>query len=153
MTLYIVSGGASNKQSKPRPFYPFHCVRGSPGLSSGRQVWEAQIQGPSGWACMVGVATELAQRSQSQNSSSRSCIWALRISASGCQPFTNCKAHEHIRVHLKKVGVCVDHDCGEVVFYDAVTGKHVYTFQTSFDQQVFPLLGLQVACSHITLIP
>ncbi|XP_021518163.1 E3 ubiquitin-protein ligase TRIM31 [Meriones unguiculatus] len=153
VTLYTVGGGASSRQSKPRPFYPFHCVRGCPGLSSGRQVWEAQIHGPSGGACMVGVATELAQRSQSQNRSAGSCIWALRISASGCQPFTNCNALENIPVHLKRVGVHVDHDCGEVVFYDVLTGKHVYTFQTSFDQQVFPLLGLQVACSHITLSP
>ncbi|XP_034379736.1 E3 ubiquitin-protein ligase TRIM31 [Arvicanthis niloticus] len=153
VTLYIVGGKASSGQAKPRPFYPFHCVRGSPGLSSGRQVWEAEIQGPSGGACIVGVATESARGSQSQNFSTQSCIWALRISPSGCQPFTNCKAQEHLQICLRKVGVYVNHDCGEIVFYDAITGKHIYTFQTSFDGKVFPLFGLQVACSHITLSP
>ncbi|XP_028641304.1 E3 ubiquitin-protein ligase TRIM31 [Grammomys surdaster] len=152
VTLYIVGGKASRSQAKPRPFYPFHCVRGSPGISAGRQVWEAEIHGPSGGACMMGVATESARGSQSQNFSTQ-CIWALRISPSGCQPFTNCKAQEHLQVCLKKVGVYVNHDCGEVVFYDAITSKHIYTFQTSFDGKVFPLFGLQVACSHITLSP
>lgn len=153
VTLYIVAGKASNRQAKPRPFYPFHCVRGSPGLSSGRQVWEAEIRGPSGGACIVGVVTELARGAQSQTVSAQSYIWALRISPSGCQPFTNCKAQEYLQVCLKKVGVYVNHDCGEVVFYDAITSKHIYTFQTSFDGKVFPLFGLQVACSHITLSP
>ncbi|XP_052019913.1 E3 ubiquitin-protein ligase TRIM31 [Apodemus sylvaticus] len=153
VTLYITAGKASSRQAKPRPFYPFHCVRGSPGLSSGRLVWEAEIQGPSSGACMVGVATASAPWSQSQNLSMKSCIWALRISPSGCQPFTNCKAQEHLPVCLKKVGVCVNHQSGEVVFYDATTSKHIYTFQTSFDEMVFPIFGLQVACSHITLSP
>lgn len=153
VTLYLVAGKGSNRQAKPRPFYPFHCVRGSPGISSGRQVWEAEIQGPSGGPCMVGVATASATGSQSQSMSGKNCIWALRISPSGCQPFTNCKAQEHLPVCLKKVGVCVNHQSGEVVFYDAATSKHIYTFQTSFDEKVFPILGLQVACSHITLSP
>ncbi|GAB1301036.1 E3 ubiquitin-protein ligase TRIM31 [Apodemus speciosus] len=153
VTLYIIAGKASNRQAKPRPFYPFHCVRGSPGISSGCQVWEAEIQGPSGGPCMVGVATASAPGSQSQNLSGKSCIWALRISPSGCQPFTNCKSQEHLPVCLKKVGVYVSHQSGEVVFYDATTSKHIYTFQTSFDGKVFPIFGLQAVCSHITLSP
>lgn len=153
VTLYCIAGKTSNKQAKPRPFYPFHCVRGSPGLSSGRQVWEAEIREPSGGACIIGVATELAQGSQSQNIRMQNCMWALRISPTGCQPFTNCKAQEHLQVCLKKVGVYVNHDCGEVIFYDAITSKHIYTFQTSFNGRVFPLFGLQVTCSHITLTP
>ncbi|XP_051009579.1 E3 ubiquitin-protein ligase TRIM31-like [Acomys russatus] len=153
VTLYMVGRAASNKQAKPRPFYPFHTVRGSPGLSSGHQVWEAEIHGPSGGTSIVGVATESALGLQSQSSSAQSCIWALRVSSSRCQPFTNCNALESIQVSLQKVGVYVDYDCGRVVFYDAITRKHIYTFQTSFDGQIFPLLGLQSAPSHITLSP
>lgn len=153
VTLYVIAGKAANKQAKPRPFYPFHCVRGSPGLSSGRQVWEAEIREPSGGVCIIGVATEWALGSQSRSFGAQNYIWALRVSPTGCQPFTNSKAQEHLQVCLKKVGVYVNHDCGEVVFYDAITSKHIYTFQTSFQGKVFPLFGLQVACSHITLTP
>ncbi|EGW13270.1 E3 ubiquitin-protein ligase TRIM31 [Cricetulus griseus] len=150
-TLYMVQESL-NTQGKPRPFYPFHCVRGSPKLSSGRGVWEVEIQGPSGRVGMVGVATELALRSQSQNSGT-SCLWALRISSSGCQPFTNCKVQENVLISLEKVGVYVDYNRGDVVFYDAITKKHIYTFQTSFDRQVFPLFGLLASCTSITLSP
>ncbi|CAH6790184.1 E3 ubiquitin-protein ligase TRIM31 [Phodopus roborovskii] len=150
-TLYIIQDNLNN-QGKPRPFYPFHCVRGSPSLSSGCRVWEVEIQGPSGGVAMVGVATELAMLSQSQNSGTN-CLWALRISSSGCQPFTNCNVRENVLISLKKVGVYVDHDRGDVVFYDAITNKHIYTFQTSFDRQVFPLFGLLASCTSITLSP
>ncbi|XP_021079341.1 E3 ubiquitin-protein ligase TRIM31 [Mesocricetus auratus] len=150
-TLYMVQDSL-NKQGKPPPFYPFYCVRGSPRLSSGCGVWEVEIQGPSNRVGMVGVATELALSAQSQNSGGI-CLWALRISSSGCQPYTNCKMGETILISLMKVGVYVDYNRGDIVFYDAITNKHIYSFQTTFDRQVFPLFGLQVSCASITLSP
>ncbi|KAK7802459.1 hypothetical protein U0070_011329 [Myodes glareolus] len=141
-----------NTQAKPRQFYPFYCVRGSQGLSSGYRVWEVEIQGPPGRVGIVGVAAALPQGSQIQNSGP-SCLWALRISSSGCQPITNCSAQENLLISLRKVGVYVDYDRGDIVFYDAITNKHIYTFQTSFDRQVFPFFGLQTAGSSITLSP
>ncbi|KAK7797772.1 hypothetical protein U0070_011202 [Myodes glareolus] len=150
-SLYVVDG-KSNTLAKPRQLYPFHCVRGFPGLSSGRGVWEVEIQGPPGMLGIVGVVAELPQGSQIQNSES-CCIWALRISSSGCQPITNCRAQETLPICLKKLGVYVDYDHGDIFFYDAITHKQVYTFQTSFDRQVFPLFGLLPNGSSITLSP
>ncbi|KAM7319345.1 hypothetical protein ACRRTK_022457 [Alexandromys fortis] len=150
-SLYVIDG-KSNTQAKPRQLYPFHCVRGSPGLSSGCVVWEAEIQGPPGMLGIVGVVAELPQGSQIQNSEP-CCLWALRISSSGCQPITNCSTQKNLSICLTKVGVYVDYDRGAIIFYDAITNKHVYTFQTSFDRQVFPLFGLFPTCSSITLSP
>ncbi|CAO2636283.1 E3 ubiquitin-protein ligase TRIM31, partial [Lemmus lemmus] len=148
-SLYLVDG-TLNRQSKPRQFYPFHCVRGSPGLSSGCGLWEVEIQGPPGTVVIVGVVAKLPQGSQIQNSEP-CCLWALRISSSGCQPITNCSIQKNLPICLRKVGVYVDYDHGDVVFYDATTNKHVYTFRTSFNRQVFPLFGLLSARSSITL--
>ncbi|XP_075835338.1 E3 ubiquitin-protein ligase TRIM31-like [Microtus pennsylvanicus] len=148
-SLYLVDS-TLNTQAKPRQFYPFHCVRGYPGLSSGRVLWEVEIQGPPGRVGIVGVVAELPRGSQIQNSES-CCLWALRISSSGCQPITNFSIQENLPISLRKVGVYVDYDRGDVVFYDAITSKHIYTFQTSFDRQVFPLFGLLNARSSITL--
>lgn len=148
-SLYVIDG-TLNTQAKPRQLYPFHCVRGSPGLSSGHGVWEVEIQGPPGRIGIVGVVAELPQGSQIQNSEP-CCLWALRILSSGCQPITNCSIQENLPICLRKVGVYVDYDRGAVVFYDAITKKHIYTFQTSFDRQVFPLFGLLNARSSITL--
>ncbi|XP_051009581.1 E3 ubiquitin-protein ligase TRIM31-like [Acomys russatus] len=153
VTLYMIGRAALNKQAKPGPLHPFYTVRGSPGISSGSQVWEADIQLTCSRNYVVGVATESALGPQSQSSSPRSCIWALRVSSFICQPFTNCNALEYIRVHLQKVGVYVDYDCGRIVFYDAITRKHIYTFHTSFDGQIFPIVGLKAAGTYITLNP
>nr|XP_048294286.1 E3 ubiquitin-protein ligase TRIM31-like [Myodes glareolus] len=150
-SLYVVDG-TLNTQAKPRQFYPFHCVRAFPGLSSGHGVWEVEIQGPPGRVGIVGVVAELPQGSQIQNSGP-SCLWALRISSSGCQPIANRNFRVNLPICVRKVGVYVDYDRGDVVFYDAITNKHIYTFQTSFDRQVFPLFGLLTARSSITLSP
>ncbi|XP_005360533.1 E3 ubiquitin-protein ligase TRIM31-like [Microtus ochrogaster] len=150
-SLYVIDG-KSNTQAKPRQLYPFHCVRGSPGLSSGCVVWEVEIQGPPGMLGIVGVVAELPQGSQIQNSEP-CCLWALRISSSGCQPITNCSIQKNLPICLTKVGVYVDYDHGAIIFYDAITNKHIYTFQASFDKQVFPLFGLFPTCSSITLSP
>ncbi|XP_038199791.1 E3 ubiquitin-protein ligase TRIM31-like [Arvicola amphibius] len=148
-SLYLVDS-TLNTQAKPRQFYPFHCVRGSPGLSSGRVLWEVEIQGPPGRAGIVGVVAELPRGSRIQNSES-CCLWALKISSSGCQPITNVSIQENLPICLRKVGVYVDYDRGDVVFYDAISNKHIYTFQTSFDRQLFPLFGLLTARSSMTL--
>ncbi|XP_041490973.1 E3 ubiquitin-protein ligase TRIM31-like [Microtus oregoni] len=150
-SLYVIDS-TSNTQAKPRQFYPFHCVRGSPGLSSGRAVWRVKIQGPPGKVGIVGVVAQLPQGFQIQNSEP-CCLWALRISSSGCQPITNCSIQENLSICLRKVGVYVDYDRGEIVFYDAITNKNIYTFQTSFDRQIFPFFGLLNARSSIILEP
>ncbi|XP_057650333.1 E3 ubiquitin-protein ligase TRIM31-like [Chionomys nivalis] len=150
-SLYVIDG-TLNRQAKPPQFEKFHCVRGSPGLSSGHGVWEVEIQGPSNQDGIVGVVAELSQGFQIPNSEP-SCLWALQISSSGCQPITNCSIRENLPFSYRKVGIYVDYDHGDIVFYDAVTNKHIYTFQTSFDRPVFPYFGLKTARSSITLSP
>ncbi|XP_075835337.1 E3 ubiquitin-protein ligase TRIM31-like [Microtus pennsylvanicus] len=150
-SLYVIDG-TLNRQAKPPQFEKFHCVRGSPGLSSGHGVWEVEIQGPSNQDAIVGVVTELSQGFQIPNSEP-SCLWALQISSSGCQPITNCSIRENLPFSYRKVGIYVDYERGDIVFYDAITKKHIYTFQTSFDRQVFPYFGLKTACSSIIVSP
>ncbi|XP_075834840.1 E3 ubiquitin-protein ligase TRIM31-like [Microtus pennsylvanicus] len=148
-SLYVIDG---NRQTKPLQFEEFHCVRGSPGLSSGHGVWEVEIQGPPNQDGIVGVVAELSQGFQILNSEP-CCLWALRISSSGCQPITNCSIRENLPFSYRKVGIYVDYEHGDIVFYDAITNKHIYTFQTSFDRPVFPYFGLKTACSSITISP
>ncbi|XP_017652329.1 E3 ubiquitin-protein ligase TRIM31-like [Nannospalax galili] len=148
VSLNFVSGSAGNKQSKPRPFYPYHCVWGSQGLSSGRHVWEVEIQGTKDPVFVVGVATELAPGLHGQDQ-----LWALRIFASRCEPITSSRVRENLPILLSKVGIYLDRDSGEVVFFDPDKNEHIYTFQASFIGEVFPFFGLLNLGSHITLIP
>ncbi|XP_004441832.1 PREDICTED: E3 ubiquitin-protein ligase TRIM31 [Ceratotherium simum simum] len=143
----------SAEPADPARFFPFRCVLASPGLSSGRQAWEAELRGPEGGACLVGVASELVPRRGFLVVGPLTGFWALRIAGSECQALTETGAREDLTVRPTKVGVRVDHECGEVVFYDATTSKHIYTFHTSFPGQIFPFFRLLFPGTQITLNP
>ncbi|XDC85683.1 hypothetical protein R6Z07F_016856 [Ovis aries] len=141
------------EHTDPERFYPFRCVLGLPGLSSGCQTWEAELQGPGGGGCVVGVASELVPRKGMLQIEPLSGFWALRMAGSECQALTEAGTREDLSVCPRKVGVCVNHECGKVVFYDATTSKHLYTFHASFPGQIFPFFRLLFPGTQITLSP
>lgn len=153
VTLDFIQQDRSVEVTDPDRFYPFHCVLGFPGLSSSRQAWEAELQGPGGGACVVGVALEQAARRGFLDLEPLTGFWVLRITGSECQALTGAGIREDLSVLPRKVGVYVDYDCGEVVFYDAITNKHVYTFHASFPGQVYPFFRLLFAGTRITVNP
>lgn len=153
MTLKPVSQRVCAGHIDPERFYPFRCVLGLPGLCSGCQTWEAELQGPEGGGCVVGVASELVPRKGMLQIEPLSGFWALRIAGSECQALTETGTREDLSVCLRKVGVHVNHECGKVVFYDATTSNHLYTFHASFPGQIFPFFRLLFPGTQITLSP
>ncbi|DAA16435.1 E3 ubiquitin-protein ligase TRIM31 isoform X1 [Bos taurus] len=153
VTLKPVPQRVCAGDTDPERFYPFRCVLGLPGLCSGCQTWEAELQGPEGGGCVVGVASELVPRKGMLQIEPLSGFWALRIAGSECQALTETGTREDLSVCLRKVGVHVNHECGKVVFYDATTSNHLYTFHASFPGQIFPFFRLLVPGTQITLSP
>ena len=153
VTLKPVSQRVCAGHTDPERFYPFRCVLGLPGLCSGCQTWEAELQGPEGGGCVVGVASELVPRKGMLQIEPLSGFWALRIAGSECQALTETGTREDLSVCLRKVGVHVNHECGKVVFYDATTSNHLYTFHASFPGQIFPFFRLLFPGTQITLSP
>ncbi|XP_037374495.1 E3 ubiquitin-protein ligase TRIM31-like [Talpa occidentalis] len=152
-TLDFIQQESSDEPTDPECFYPFRCVLGFPGLSRGRHTWETQLDGPGGGACMVGVALGQAARRGFLVIDPLTGFWVLRITGSECQALLEAGAREDLPACPRKVGICVDFECGEVVFYDAVTNTHIYTFCTSFPGQVFPFYRLLFPGTRITLNP
>ncbi|XP_054554055.1 E3 ubiquitin-protein ligase TRIM31-like [Talpa occidentalis] len=152
-TLDFIQQESSDEPTDPECFYPFRCVLGFPGLSRGRHTWETQLDGPGGGACMVGVALGQAARRGFLVIDPLTGFWVLRITGSECQALLEAGAREDLPACPRKVGICVDFECGEVVFYDAVTNTHIYTFHTSFPGQVFPFYRLLFPGTRITLNP
>jgi tripartite motif-containing protein 31 len=60
-------------------FYSLRSVLGLLCLSSGRQAWEAELQGPLGGACVVGVVSELVPRLGYLPLELLSGFWALHL--------------------------------------------------------------------------
>lgn len=43
--------------------------------------------------------------------------------------------------HLRRVGIYLDCEEGQLVFFNAKTGSEVYTFTMAFSEKLFPLFG------------
>ncbi|XP_077017291.1 E3 ubiquitin-protein ligase TRIM31 [Tamandua tetradactyla] len=151
VTLNLSNSDDSKQVTDPERFYPFRCVQGLPGLSSGRQAWEAEIQGPGGGACVVGVVSEHSTRRGFLLMEPMSGFWVLRIAGRECQALTDGGSREELHIRPSRVRVCVDHERGEVRFYDATTSNHIYTFHASFPGHIFPFFRLLFASTQITL--
>ena len=153
VTLDQVFQSGWAEPTDPERFHPFRCVLGLPGFSTGCQAWEAELQGPGGGGCVVGVASDPVPRRGTLVLAPLTGFWVLRIASSKCQALTEVDTREDLSVCPRKVGVRVNHECGEVVFYDATTSNNIYTFQASFAGQVFPFFWLLFPGTQITLSP
>lgn len=143
MTLDQVSQSGWTEPTDPERSHPFRCVLGLarlllrlPGLGGGAP--RARGRGLRGGRGLRASTTE----GHAGVGALITGFWALRIAGSECQALTKAGTREDLSVCPRKVGVRVNHECGEVVFYDATTSNHIYTFQASFPGQVFPFFWL-----------
>ncbi|XP_047415188.1 E3 ubiquitin-protein ligase TRIM31 [Sciurus carolinensis] len=153
VTLPLHPQRRSEEPADQERFYPFPCVLGSPGISSGCQAWEAELQGGERAGCLVGVASELVCRRGCLLVEPLAGFWTLRITSLGCEALTDGGTRENLPIRPKKVGIFVDHELGEVVFFDSTTSNHIYTFHASFAGQIFPFFQLLYPGTQITLNP
>uniref|UniRef100_A0A673GAD9 E3 ubiquitin-protein ligase TRIM39-like n=1 Tax=Sinocyclocheilus rhinocerous TaxID=307959 RepID=A0A673GAD9_9TELE len=108
------------------------------GLSSGRHYWEVQVGEKDDW--YIGVARASVNRKGRISVSTAHGYWALamkkgqeyRVSSSPPLLLS-------IEPKLKRVGVYVDYEEGQVSFYDVQNKGHIYTFMDSFKEKLFPI--------------
>lgn len=144
----------SEEPTDHKRFYPLRCVLGSPGLERGCHSWKVTLQGLEGGGCVVGVVSDLVPRRGMLAIEPSAGFWVLRITGSECQAIAEFGLLEDLPVLApRKVGVYVDHELGEVTFYNAITGHHIYTFHTSFPGRVFPFFQLLLSGTRLTLSP
>ncbi|XP_062043131.1 E3 ubiquitin-protein ligase TRIM31 [Lepus europaeus] len=153
VTLDLAPADSLEYAAGPESFYPFRCVLGSPGFSCGRHAWEAELRGPRGGACVVGVAWEQVARRGFLMVDPESGFWALRITDSECQALTGQDTRKDLPLRPRKVRVRVDVELGTVAFYDAATNTHLYTFHASFPGKIFPFFRLLFPGTQVILNP
>uniref|UniRef100_A0A671KT58 Si:dkey-46i9.6 n=1 Tax=Sinocyclocheilus anshuiensis TaxID=1608454 RepID=A0A671KT58_9TELE len=111
------------------------------GLSSGRHYWEVQVGEKDDWS--IGVALASVNRKGRISVSTAHGYWAIamkkgqeyRVSSSPPLLLS-------IEPKLKRVGVYVDYEEGQVSFYDVQNKGHIYTFMDSFKEKLFPFFYL-----------
>ncbi|KAI2643045.1 E3 ubiquitin-protein ligase TRIM39 [Labeo rohita] len=125
----------------PERFDTVVIVLGREGLSSGRRYWEVQVGEKDDW--YIGVARASVNRKGRISVSTSHGYWALamkkgqeyRVSSSPPLLLS-------IEPKLKRVGIYVDYEEGQVSFYNVHNKSHIYTFMDTFKEKLFPFFYL-----------
>ncbi|CAL8310220.1 unnamed protein product [Arctogadus glacialis] len=116
------------------------CAVGAEGFASGRRYWEVEV-GERDWR--LGVAREAALRKGFRSLNTATGYLTLRLERG-----TELKALTVPYTALppglipRRVGVHLDHDHGQLSFYDVDTRAHIYSYNEAFGgEKMFPLFG------------
>ncbi|XP_016075743.1 PREDICTED: butyrophilin subfamily 3 member A3-like, partial [Miniopterus natalensis] len=127
----------------PRRFSGNFCVLGCESFTTGRHFWEVDVVGRTQW--YVGVCRENVERKCLIKLNPESGFWIA-----GMYKVNDCQALTEPRTPLsfgdpppQRVGVFLDYEKGEVSFYNAIDGSHIYTFKnTSFSGPLWPVFRI-----------
>ncbi|XP_073715748.1 E3 ubiquitin-protein ligase TRIM39 [Misgurnus anguillicaudatus] len=125
----------------PERFDTVVIVLGREGFSSGRRYWEVQVGEKDDW--YLGVARASVNRKGRISVSTPHGYWALAMKKS--QEYRVSSSPPlllSIEPKLKRVGVYVDYEEGQVSFYDVQAKSHIYTFIDSFKEKLYPFFYL-----------
>ncbi|XP_070371577.1 butyrophilin subfamily 3 member A1-like isoform X1 [Equus asinus] len=125
-----------------RRFLGHHCVLGFNSFRSGRHFWEVEVGYRGEWC--VGICTKNVERVFRVNMSPKNGFWTISLSnGEDYQALTDPRTDLTISNPPQRVGVFLDYETGEVSFYNALDGSHIYTFpHTSFSKPVYPVFRL-----------
>ncbi|KAG7463519.1 hypothetical protein MATL_G00177350 [Megalops atlanticus] len=114
------------------------CVLGTEGFTSGRHYWEVGVKGKREWR--IGVVKESAERRGSIALNTQTGYWILCLQLGVFLALTApvCKLTWPIPT---RVGVYLDIEEGQLSFYDVKRRCHIYTFNDSFSEKVYPVFG------------
>ncbi|XP_029956057.1 E3 ubiquitin-protein ligase TRIM47 [Salarias fasciatus] len=123
----------------PARFTRFFGVLATAQYSSGQHYWEVDVRDKGVW--YLGVTTESSNRKGFVCLSPSSGYWSLclqdRLYANGDDGRIPVADYWN----SPRVGVFLDYDSGRLSFYDAVTMKRLFTFDTCFDEPVYPFFS------------
>lgn len=122
----------------PKRFYPGVSVLGKEGFSSGRFYYEVLVKGKTEWD--VGVGLETVTRKGGIMLKPENGYWAVGMRADQSYwALSSTPVCLPLLKKLHRVGIYVDTECGQVVFYNVDAPSLIYAFTgCAFSQRLFP---------------
>ncbi|ETE59918.1 Erythroid membrane-associated protein, partial [Ophiophagus hannah] len=113
-------------------------VLGAEGIESGTLEWVVEVGKAKEWA--IGIARESVERTYSEDITITQGFWVLQLAQGEYQASTS----PPIKLTLWKSPQCIlvilEHDFDRLIFYNADSMDHIFTFNYPFSEKVFPFL-------------
>ncbi|KAF6736770.1 E3 ubiquitin-protein ligase TRIM39 [Oryzias melastigma] len=123
----------------PQRFDGWWCAVGREGYASGRHYWEVEV-GERDWR--LGVVKASAVRQGFRPLNAETGYLTLRLErGSDLKALTVPPTLLPKHLAPRKVGVYLDYEEGQLSFYDVEKRSHLFTYNESFSEELFPLFG------------
>ncbi|XP_038671103.1 zinc-binding protein A33-like isoform X2 [Scyliorhinus canicula] len=136
-----VVGFAGKKSQRPfdnpERFDTTQCVLGSQGFMSGKHYWEVDVGGNLRWS--VGVASETANRKGMIRLVAEDGYWGVHRSDNKYVA-TDSRVALTPSVNPKIIGIFLDYEGGQLIFYNTDDLSVLYSFRDTFTEKLFPFL-------------
>ncbi|XP_070711040.1 E3 ubiquitin-protein ligase TRIM39 [Pempheris klunzingeri] len=124
----------------PERFDRVVCVLGRETISSGRHYWEVEVGGKTDWD--LGVTRQSINRKGKIEVTPSNGYWFLSLRDKNKYAFRSESSTDvilNLRPH--KIGIFVDFEKGQVSFYNVDAKIHIYTFNDTFSECIYPFFS------------
>ncbi|XP_006871672.1 PREDICTED: tripartite motif-containing protein 60-like [Chrysochloris asiatica] len=118
----------TNLSFNPRRFTGYPAVLSSEGFDAGRHFWQVEVRGTSHWA--IGVCNHSFPLNATTLASTNGGCWQIQQWSNTDGPYES--------VQIVQIGVFLDYELGEISFYNMTTRSHIYTFNDTFTEKLYP---------------
>ncbi|KAI3376162.1 hypothetical protein L3Q82_016687 [Scortum barcoo] len=124
----------------PERFDRVVCVLGREPISSGRHYWEVEVGGKTDWD--LGVAKHSINRKGKIEVTPSNGYWFLSLRDKNKYAFhTEHSTDVQLNLQPHKIGIFVDFERGQVSFYNVNAKIHIYTFNDTFNECIYPFFS------------
>ncbi|XP_044839286.1 E3 ubiquitin-protein ligase TRIM39-like [Mauremys mutica] len=111
-------------------------VLGAEGFAGGRCYWEVEVGDKTGWE--LGVCRESLSRKGQVTYTPEAGYWVVVLRDGEYEACTYPSTPLPVSVRPSRVGIFLDYEAGEVLFYNVTDRSHLFTFTDTFSGKLRP---------------